>query len=1348
MTGRSFACVVVGDAGVTVRCLEILRSREHRIRGIVTEDGRVAAWGAERGVPVLLHRERSPLSAAAVRALAGDGQIDFLFSIHNLRIFSPELLALPRAMAINFHDAPLPRYGGLHATTWAIARGETRHGITWHRMTAAIDEGDILLQRELPILPDDTAWSLGSRCVEVACEAFEALLDDLATSTPRPQPADGRSYFAAWETPTPGCILPIDASAETIERHVRALQFGPAHHPLGLPMLLTPQGAVAVESASALASVEDETAPTGCLLHVDGRALRMRTATVDLHLTLEREVGLCAGDVLSMPDAESLEAIAQLTRETSRHERWWSDRLLRQRALAPAALLQEPLPEPIARAVALPATSLGQAIVALANVLAADLGEAFDLGLSEETLRARLAGAPAMLFADVLPLRVPGPHAPLDVAAMVAAREDLARHGTYRRDLARRNRRLRGTVSLPVRLTIGAQLPAEEASALDALLAPDGRLLTLRSRTTTPEALGALAQQVGRALGASLPSSPAGRSVLEILEEQMERAPRAWAIEADGRAITYEELNVRSRRLAAALRRRGAGDESLIALRSDGLIDLVTGMLAILRAGAAFLVIDARDPAARNARVLADARPLLGLGGRELQALAPDLSVHPLTIAEANESPEEVLPSVDDRSLAYVAYTSGSGGAPKGVAIEHRALAHFVLAAGRLYGFAPGDRILQFGTAAFDLAYEQIFGALAQGATLVASRIRYEGPRELLQDCVRDRISVLDLPTAVFAQLAGAVAADAALALPPELRLTIVGGEALRRADAVRWLAAVKHQAQPGALVNTYGPTEATIVATAWTAPGEGGELPESIPIGAPLDGMRVAIVGEDGIEAAEGELLLAGPQLARGYHRHPERTAQCFVVLDGVRFYRTGDRVRRAPSGELLFLGRVDRQLKIGSRRVEPEEIETVLLAGDGVADAVVLPAPSDDGAVGLRAWVVPQPGAAIDVDELRARLVQALPAAMRPSRIEVCAKLPRSANGKLDSAAVAELIALHPAPPATVTTRSATEEALARIWNRLLGCVDVGPSDDFFSHGGDSLTSVRLLEAIERELGTRLPLQLLLQDATLAGLAVRIDARELPRRSFIIPMQPRGTEPPIFCVHGLGGHVIRLRSLAAAFAPDQPFYGIQSPGLDDDLPIPRTVEEMAIRYLDAIDEIVPPAAPLRLCGKSFGGIVALEMARAARARGRVVGFLGLLDTYLDRLLPEAAPRRRPYAGFLDSAQTLRKSLRGKLARVVRRWTGGPTDARAPNEYRNFLRVTRANRAALARYRLGTYEGEVTFFAAEVRSARMFAALRARTHCRLRVIEVSGDHLSMVEPAHLPQLIAAWKRAMNEPAL
>ncbi|MBV9493302.1 MAG: amino acid adenylation domain-containing protein [Acidobacteria bacterium] len=1347
MTPHPFACVVVGDAGVTVRCLDILRSRGHLVRGIVTEDGRVAAWGAERGVPVLLHRERAPLFAAAVRALAGDGEIDFLFSIHNLRIFSPELLALPRAIAINFHDAPLPRYGGLHATTWAIARGETRHGITWHRMTDAIDEGDILLQRELPILPDDTAWSLGSRCVEVACEAFEDLIDGLATSTAKPQPAHGRSYFTAWETPTPGCILPVDASAETIERHVRALQFGPAHHPLGFPTLLTPHGPVVIESASALASVEDEAAPPGRVLRVDGRALRMRTATGDVHLTLEREVGLCAGDVLSMPDAQSLERIAQLTRETSRHERWWSDRLLRQRALAPASFLQEPQAEPIEVTVALPATSLDEAILALANVLAAELGEAFDLGLSEETLRARIAGAPAMLFADVLPLRVPGPHTLLDVPAIVAARADLARHGTHRRDLPRRNRRLRATESLPMRLTIGAELPADQASALDALLASDGRLLTLRSRTTTAETLDSLAQKVGRAFGASLLPSISGRSVLTILEEQMKRTPRGCAIEAAGRAITYEELNARSARLAAALRRRGAGDESLIALRSDDLVDLVTGMLAILRAGAAFLVIDARDPAARNALVLADARPLLGLGGRELQALAPDLAVHPLTIADANESPEEVLPPIDDRSLAYVAYTSGSGGAPKGVAIEHRALAHFVLAAGRLYRFAPGDRILQFGTAAFDLAYEQIFGSLVHGATLVASRDRYEGPRELLQDCVRDRISVLDLPTAVFAQLANAVAADA-LELPPELRLTIVGGEALRRADAVRWLSAGKRQPHPSALVNTYGPTEATIIATAWTVPREADDLPEVIPIGTPLDGMRVAIIGEDGIEAAEGELLLAGPQLARGYHRHPERTAERFVALDGIRFYRTGDRVRRAANGELLFLGRVDRQLKIGSRRVEPEEIETVLLAGNGVADAVVLPAPADDGLVALRAWVVPQPRAKIDVDELRAQLVQALPAAMRPSRIDVCAKLPRSANGKLDAAAVAELIALDGAPLAPSTARSATEEVLASIWNRLLGCVDIGPSDDFFSHGGDSLTSVRLLEAIERELGARLPLQLLLQDATLAGLAARIDARDRPRRSFIIPMQPQGTRPPIFCVHGLGGHVIRLRSLAAAFAPDQPFYGIQSPGLDDDLPISRTVEEMASRYLDAIDEIVPPAAPIRLCGKSFGGIVALEMARKARARGRVVEFLGLLDTYLDRLLPAAAPKRRPYARILDSVQTVRKSLRGRLTRLVRRWTGGPADARAPNEYRNFLSVTRANRAALARYRLGIYEGDVTFFAAEVRSARIFAALRARTHCRLRVIEVGGDHLSMVEPAHLPELIAAWKRAMNEPAL
>ncbi len=396
-----------------------------------------------------------------------------------------------------------------------------------------------------------------------------------------------------------------------------------------------------------------------------------------------------------------------------------------------------------------------------------------------------------------------------------------------------------------------------------------------------------------------------------------------------------------------------------MALRVERLADLVTGLLGVLEAGGAFLVLDPREPPPRLARLLAAARPWLALAGGTPRGFRAWLPIcrptrSPSPTRRRVPSPALAIPDRESR-LAYVAFTSGSTGTPKGVAVEHPALARYIAAAGERFGLAAGDRLLQLGSPAFDLAYEQIFGALCHGATLVGlAGSRLPETAELLAACARSRVTVLDLPTAVWAQMARDVA-ERALALPSTLRLVVIGGEAARRASAEQW-----RRAAPGVrLLNTYGPTEATIVATWWEAPRADG-LPEgdtkgdALPIGRPIPGVEARVLGEDRRPVQDGdagELWLGGTGLARGYHRRPELTAERFVTVGSRRLYRTGDRVRRRADGELELLGRLDRQVKIGGYRVEPGEVEAVLRAIAGVADAVVALVPD---ASRLQAWVV----------------------------------------------------------------------------------------------------------------------------------------------------------------------------------------------------------------------------------------------------------------------------------------------------------------------------------------------------------------------------------------------------------
>ncbi|MEU3795530.1 amino acid adenylation domain-containing protein [Streptomyces fructofermentans] len=575
--------------------------------------------------------------------------------------------------------------------------------------------------------------------------------------------------------------------------------------------------------------------------------------------------------------------------------------------------------------------------------------------------------------------------------------------------------------------------------------------------------------------------------MLAAIEKQAGRTPDAPAvIDATG-TFSYAELLAAVTPLAGALEARGVRAGDLVGLCLPRGRDAVTAMLAVLRVGAGYLPLDPGYPAARLAVMVEEAAPrvvLVPVGGADRVAHSlppgtPVLTVDPMpTIGVAAPTPRAYTAPEDP---AYVIFTSGSTGRPKGVVVPRRALTHFCQAARERYRLSPADRMLQFASLSFDASVEEIFPPLTAGATvIVRDDDMISRPDVFFDRCAGLGITVLDLPTAYWHELIGALERGEA-ALPATVHTVIIGGEAVHADAVARW------QEQAGTrvrLLNTYGPTETSVVATSADLTRWSGSGP--VPIGTPLPGVTVRVVAEDGSTATPGEpgeLRIGGAGVACGYLGRPDLTEDRFRDgPQGQREYLSGDRVRQLPDGGLEYLGRLDQQVKIRGFRVEPGEVESALRQVRGVTDAVVL-VDTEAGAPRLAAHLVTA-GSAPSTDAVRRELASRLPHYLVPAVLVVHAAFPLTVQGKVDRAALAA--ARPPAPLASDDSGDSSPEALvAAVWRELLGVDDIRPSDDFFALGGDSLSAIRMISRLRHSHGADLTLSALYAAPALAQVA-----------------------------------------------------------------------------------------------------------------------------------------------------------------------------------------------------------------------------------------------------------------------
>ncbi|HEV2736704.1 MAG TPA: amino acid adenylation domain-containing protein, partial [Longimicrobiaceae bacterium] len=583
-------------------------------------------------------------------------------------------------------------------------------------------------------------------------------------------------------------------------------------------------------------------------------------------------------------------------------------------------------------------------------------------------------------------------------------------------------------------------------------------------------------------------------AVHELFAAQASATPAAVAVAADGGPLTYAELDRRANRLARYLVARGAAAEERVALCLDRGVEMVVGVLGVLKASAVYVPLDPSHPTERLRDVIADAGvsrvlTLAGSGANLPDGVERVRLDEPETAAALAAMPPEA-PGVatDPEQLAYVIYTSGSTGRPKGVQVTHASLANLLLATRDAFRFAPGDVMPCLASYAFDIwAFEALLPLVSGAAVHLIPRERVLDV-EQLADEVRDATALHCVPV-LMRQLVAALRASGRTL--PGLRRAFVGGDAVPPD-----LLAEMHEVFPAAALHVlYGPTEATVLASTFHVPrGWGGARHM---LGRPLPNMRLYVCdgrGEPLPAGIPGALLIGGAGVARGYLGRPELTAENFVpdafgAEAGGRLYRTGDRVRWVVAGALEFLGRVDSQVKVRGFRIEPGEIEAALLAHSGVHEAVVLVREQAPGERRLVAYVVPGDGGGLSVAELRSALRGRLPEYMVPSAFVVLDALPLNVNGKVDRKAL-------PAPEAggdgksCVAPRTAAEEILAGIWDEVLGVERVGAEEDFFELGGHSLLATRVVSRVRQSFGVEVPLRALFEAPTVAGLAGRVEA------------------------------------------------------------------------------------------------------------------------------------------------------------------------------------------------------------------------------------------------------------------
>jgi polyketide synthase PksN len=1066
-----FSCYIIGDGALLIACGELIIDSGHDIYGVISSNPLIREWAEDKGIKCVDH-------GSDYSEFLRQKPFDYLFSIVYLNLIPKELLALPKKMAINFHDALLPEYAGIHATSWAIMNKETRHGITWHEMVSEVDKGNILKQKTIKIEDNETAFSLNVKCYEVGLESFTELLDELAADSYALtfQDLNRRTYYGKYKRPPVGCVLSWKSSAEEMDAIVRALQFGKYQNKLGIAKLAVADEYIIVDHIRVTRNKSD--LKPGTIVDITELNFKVATVSNDIEISSVmlingaplpvadciKKYNLKLGDSLVEMDSEIGTRITLLHDEISKYEDYWINKLLHIDPTIFPGLVQV-LEDKYSTNYSVVDFAISDEFInytkkdysnMLAGYLAAISSFLFkeckkdsiqvSIGykeLSEDLKRVN------NLFAAHVPVK-------LELNDTLAFRDvcDIAReeiesvkkHKTFLHDLIVRSPQLNdnsillGRTVLPIiieyvkdfenysqatlnRQGISFVIPekgntcrivfSEEVLAKEKAAIYSNRLTTFIARVaampeTTLSKLTTLADdELHRVIyerNNTAVDYPRDKCMHELFKERVKQYPEKIAVLYKDESLTYMELEERSSRLASFLNRNGVVRGSLIGIFVERSLDMLVGLLGVLKSGGTYVPIDPIYPSERILHMIEDADIEMIITQEKIEHKLPQSEARTVCLdkdweeicKDSGKSSSRKYYSYSNKNTspedsAYVIFTSGSTGKPKGVEVTHRGLTNFLCSMERCPGFTNEDRILALTTICFDIAGLELYLPLITGGQveILPTEIARDG-FELKEKIENGITTIVQATPATWEML---LEAGWNRKVPIKI---LCGGEALSAELAQKLLD------RSSEVWNVYGPTETTI----WSSVSRVNSG-EEITVGQPIANTQFYIVDEylkpvpDGIE---GELCIGGDGLAKGYLNRPDLTKEKFILNPfdtekKCKIYKTGDSAKYLPDGRVICLGRIDNQVKLRGFRIELGEIESVLEKQPQIKKAVVVVKEDNTGYKGLSAFIVPEKSTIpVPVKKLSEAVKEFLPEYMVPVSYIYMDILPLTLNLKVD--------------------------------------------------------------------------------------------------------------------------------------------------------------------------------------------------------------------------------------------------------------------------------------------------------------------------------------------------------------
>ncbi|GAK55072.1 peptide synthetase [Candidatus Vecturithrix granuli] len=1142
-----FCCFLIGEGSLPVQCGNLLLECKHGICGMISPDATVRQWAEQRKIPCYAPTDD-------LVHILGKQPFDYLFSIVNSTVIPANALKLPRRYAINYHNAPLPKYAGTNVASHAIMHQEKFHGVTWHVMTESVDAGDILKQHTFPIGAHETALSLNTKCYEAALHLFGELVEELACGRIHPiqQNLTERTYFGRYQRPPAACLLDWNQEAQVIDAMVRGLTFGNYPNPLGLPKMLVGKTCLAV-AALEVTDIPSQN-PPGTITMITPEILTIATGTFDVNICqitrldghplsvveCAEQFDLRVKDVLPLPSVDLSRRLTEIHAQICRHESFWIKCL--------ETLQPMPLPYSIHLAnpsatghiecitMNVPAPADSDFFLAACITYFARLNNLYqgDIAFCYPELRQKLDGLEPF-FAMYVPF-----HLHLDDTQSLCVNQqaiytEISRvktRQTYMRDLVARfpslhsKTELRAQAILPVAVEVfeGENLLSVSSDAYLTLrikgngavchwiyktgwLKPDDVARMAHYFETFVSALLAQPEQPLACVPLLTPKEqhqilyewnatqaeyPHTSCLHQIFEAQVRKTPEAIAVVYEDAQLTYRELNQRANQLAHYLRKSGVGPEVLVGLCLERSLEMIVGLLGILKAGGAYVPFNPEDPKERLAFMLEDTQASILLTQQALLAHIPEQRVQVICIDTHWKTISRENENDPENSTL-----------PQNIA--------YVI-------YTSGSTGIPKGVVIQHQSVLNLWNGLAH--SIYAQKIRdllrisLNGPLTF-DTSVKQWVQLLSGHTLYVIPARMRFHGNALLnylqqhkidvfdCTPSQLKLLLeVGmskdapGKVLVAGEMIE--DATWQELAPQTVTtfyNLYGPTECTVDTTVCQI----SAVSHTPTIGRPLSNIQVYILDPScqpvpvGIS---GELYIGGVGLARGYLKRADTTAEKFVPhpfssQPGARMYKTGDLARYLPDGNIEFLGRSDHQVKIRGFRIEPGEIETIISENPLVQDAVVLVREDIPGDKRLVAYVIPAQGEHPTSRELRNALTEKLPGYMIPAAFIQVERFPLTPNGKIDRRAF-------PPPDWSqrqgkydiVAPRTSTERILAEIWTEVLEIEHISIDDNFFEIGGHSLSGMRILSRLQAILHISLPLHTLFESPTVESLARAVDA------------------------------------------------------------------------------------------------------------------------------------------------------------------------------------------------------------------------------------------------------------------